>query len=163
MHNTINTLEEQKPKSIKTVGLLVALFSGLIVFTNGMGAVAWKVIGMDDDFGVPDTESTNPLSFLIEHYVEMCLIMVCFGIIYMVGGIFIRKYRLWANRLISILSALFILIIFGLMITISISAGQDEGMGLFSVGAILVGIFWSTPLGFLIWFLNKQKIKKHFT
>ena len=41
----------------------------------------------------------------------------------------------------------------------SMTAGQNE-MELFSVGAILTALFWSTPIGLLIWFLNRQKIKK---
>tara|TARA_R110002051_G_scaffold86730_2_gene152827 strand:+ start:1647 stop:2114 length:468 start_codon:yes stop_codon:yes gene_type:complete len=154
-------MEEQKPKSIKTIGLLVAIFSGFIIFSNGMGALAWSVIGMGDDLNNNETE-TDPISFLFSHYLEMCLIMLLIGIAYLIGGIFIRKYKLWANRLVSGLSTLIFLIIWGLMIAMSISVGQQDGMEVFSYGAILNAFFWSTPIALLIWFLNKKKIKKHF-
>jgi len=155
-------MEEQKPKSIKKIGLLVAIFSGFIIFSNGMGALAWSVLGMGDDLINVETETTDPISYLFAHYVEMCLIMLSIGIAYLVGGIFIRKYKLWANKMISALSILIILIIWGLMIAMFISVGQEDGMEIFSYGAIFNAIFWSTPIGFLIWFLNKKKIIKHF-
>jgi hypothetical protein len=93
----------------------------------------------------------------------MCLIMLLIGIPYLIGGIFIRKYKLWANRMISILSILLFLIIWGLMIAMSISAAQQDGMEIFSFFAILNALIWSTPVALLIWFLNKKKIKIHFT
>jgi hypothetical protein len=46
-------MEEQKPTSVKTVGLLVAIFSGLIIFGNGMGALAFSVIGMGEGTTTP--------------------------------------------------------------------------------------------------------------
>tara|TARA_B100000609_G_C17052044_1_gene349546 strand:- start:146 stop:616 length:471 start_codon:yes stop_codon:yes gene_type:complete len=155
-------MEEQKPKSIKTIGLLVTIFSGFIIFSNGMGALVWSIIGMGDDLNKMGTVSTDPISFLFAHYIEMCLIMLLIGIAYLVGGIFIRKYKLWANIMVSSLSVIIFLIIWGLMIAMSISVGQQDGMEIFSYGAILNAVFWSTPVGLLIWFLNKKKIKKHF-
>jgi len=155
-------MEEQKPKSIKTIGLLVAIFSGFIIFSNAMGALVWSVIGMEDDLNNVETETTDPISFLFAHYIEMCLIMLFIGIAYLVGGIFIRKYKLWANQMVSYISILIFLIIWGVMIAISISVGQQDGMEMFSYGAIVNALFWSTPIGLLMWFLNKKKIKKHF-
>ncbi|MDT4869668.1 hypothetical protein FQZ97_1047090 [compost metagenome] len=76
-------MEEQKPKSIRTIGLIISIFSGFIIFSNRMGALA------------------------------------------------------------------------------SSTAGQQE-MEIFSVGAIINAVFWSTPIGLLIWFLNREKMKKHF-
>lgn len=156
-----NQMEEQKPKSIKTIGLLITIFSGFMIFSNGMGALAWSVIGMGDDLNNAETE-TDPISFLFSHYIEMCLIMLIIGIAYLVGGIFIRKYKLWANKMVSGLSILIFLIIWGLMIAMSISVGQQDGMEIFSYGAIFNALFWSIPIGLLIWFLNRKKIKTHF-
>ncbi|MCD8455166.1 hypothetical protein LNJ08_12275 [Tenacibaculum finnmarkense genomovar ulcerans] len=154
-------MEEQKPKSIKIIGLLVAIFSGFIIFSNGMGAVAWSVLEMGNELNNSEI-GTEPISFLFSHYLEICLIMLLIGIAYLVGGIFIRKYKLWANRIVSVLSILIILIIWGIMITMSLSVGQQNGMEMFSYSAILNAFFWSTPISLLIWFLNKKKIKKHF-
>lgn len=162
MQNVKTIMEEQKPKSVKTIGLLVAIFSGFIIFSNGMGAIAWSAMGMGEDMNSQNTENFDPISFLFAHYIEMCLIMLFIGIAYLIGGIFIRKYKLWANQMVSGLSVLIILIIWGLMIAMSISTGQQEGLEIFSFGALINALVWSTPVGLLIWFLNKKKIKKHF-
>lgn len=155
-------MEEQKPKSIKTIGLVVAIFSGFIIFSNGMGALVWTVIGIGEGINNQNTENSDPISFLFFHYVEMCLIMLLIGIAFLIGGLFIRKYKLWANKLVSTLSIIIIFIIWGLMIAMSISIRKEEGMEIFRYGLIINAFFWSTPLGLLIWFLNKKKIKKHF-
>jgi hypothetical protein len=89
--------------------------------------------------------------------------MITVGLFYLIGGLFVRKYKLWANRLVSIISVLQIIIIWSLMITMFIAAHKQEGiMSGFSYGAIGTALFWSTPIGLLIWFLNKNQIKKHF-
>lgn len=44
---------------------------------------------------------------------------------------------------------------------IAMTSGQQD-MEIFSVGALMTAVFWSTPIGLLIWFLNKESIKKHF-
>ena len=155
-------MEEQKPKSIKTFGLIVAIFSGFIIFSNGMGALAWTAIGMGEEMEIQSTENSDPISFLFSHYIEMCLVMLIIGIAFLISGLFVRKYKLWASRMVSILSFIIMLIIWGLMISMSISTGQQEGMEVFSYGAIINALFWSTPLGLLIRFLNKKEVKKHF-
>lgn len=155
-------MEEQKPKSIKNIGLIVVIFSGLIIFSNGMGALAWTAIGMGEEMNIQSTENSDPVSFLFSHYIEMCLVMLIIGIAFLIGGLFVRKYKLWANRMVSILSFIIILLIWGLMVSMSISIGKEEGMEIFCYGAIINALFWSTPLGLLIWFLNKKKINKHF-
>lgn len=157
----INKMEEQKPKSIKTMGLLIIIFSGIIVFSNGMGAVAWSVMGMGKEEH-QNTEISDPMSFLFAHYMEMCLIMLVIGIAYLIGGIFLRKYKMWANKMVSVLSILVILIIWGLMIAMFVTT-IEEGMAIFSYAALINGLVWSTPVALLIWFLNKKKIKKYFT
>jgi len=155
-------MEEQKPKSIKTIGLLVAIFSGFIIFSNGMGALAWSAIGMGDGFDAEDSDITDPISFLLSNYLELCLTMMFIGVAYLIGGIYIRKYKMWANNLVSGLSVLLFLIIWVLMIAMSFKVGLEDGMAIFSIGAIFTAAFWSTPILLLIRFLNREKIKKHF-
>lgn len=156
-------MEEQKPKTIKTIGLLVAIFSAFITFSNVMGALAFSFIGIGNEQNKNNKSSDfNLIEFLFENYITMCLIMVVIGILYFIGGLNIRKYKLWANRLVTYISFLLVVFIWTLMIAMStMTAGQNE-MDIFSVGAIITALFWSTPIGLLIWFLNRQKIKKHF-
>jgi hypothetical protein len=158
-------MEDQRPKSIRTIGLVVTIFAGFITFSNFMGALMFSIIGMGssmNDQAGSGNNSTDPIAFLFNHYLTLCIIMVTIGIIYLLGGINIRRYKLWANRLVTYISALLIVLIWGLMITFSIMAAQQEEMGIVITGSILNAIFWSTPIGLLIRFLNKETIIKHF-
>ncbi|WP_276978430.1 hypothetical protein [Flavobacterium filum] len=156
-------MEEQKPKSIRTIGLIVSIFSGFIIFSNGMGALAYTIIGLGENQNRQIEKSEfNLIKFLFENYISMCLIMVTIGVMFLVGGLNIRKYKMWANKLLTYLSIFLIAIIWTLMIAMSsMTAGQND-MEIFSFAAIFTALFCSTPIGLLIWFLNKQKIKKHF-
>lgn len=157
---------DQKPNSVKNVGLGLAVFSGLIIFSNTMGILAFALIGLGDAVNtgeeVTDT-GTDPMTFLFDHYAGMCLIMIIIGILYLVGAIYMRRYRLWANRLVSLVSILLFVMIWGLMIAMSITTGRHEGLEIFSIMAIATAVFWSLPIVLLIRFLNKKDIKRHFT
>ena len=158
-------MEDQRPKSIRTIGLVVTIFAGFITLSNFMGALMFSIIGMGssmNDQAGSGNNSTDPIAFLFNHYLALCIIMVTIGIIYLLGGINIRRYKLWANRLVTYISALLIVLIWGLMVTFSIMAAQQEEMGIVITGSILNAIFWSTPIGLLIRFLNKETIIKHF-
>lgn len=156
-------MEEQKPNSVKTIGLIVAFFSGFIIFSNGMGALAFSLIGLGNEKSEPlEPSEFNLIEFLFENYIIMCLIMVTVGILYFIGGLNIRKYKLWANRLVTYISLLLIVLIWILMIAMSTMTSGQQDLEIFSIGAIMTAVFWSTPIGLLIWFLNKEKIKKHF-
>ena len=47
------------------------------------------------------------------------------------------------------------------MIAMYKSSEQQDGLELFSYGALVNALVWSTPVGLLIWFLNKKKIKNN--
>ena len=160
--NEIPTMEQQKPKSIKIIGLLISLFAGFMIFGNAMGAITWSVMGMGEGMGISTSKETGLLPFLMRHYVAMCIIMLTIGVAYLISGLFIRKYKLWASRLFTVLSCLMIVIIWIVMIAIFISSRQVEEMKFFSYFTIFNALFWSTPIGLLIWFFNKKKIKQHF-
>ena len=156
-------MQEDKPDSIKTIGLVVSIFSGFIIFTNSMGALAWTVLGFGGESENQTSIGFDPISYLFNHYVEMCLVMLTIGVIFLIGGIFIRKYKLWANQLTTGISLLLLLIIWSLMIGMAISISHESGTEMFVYGAIFTAVFWSIPIVLLIYFLNKKKIKKHFT
>jgi|SRR5690554_1187835 len=156
-------MEEQKPKSVKTIGLIVSIFSGFIIFSNGMGALAFTLIGLgENQNGKNEKSEFNLIEFLLDNYIYMCLVMVTIGVLYLIGGLNIRKYKLWANKLVTYLSLLLIVLIWTLMIAMSTMTAEQNEMEIFSVGAIITALLWSTPIGLLIYFLNRQKIKKHF-
>ncbi len=155
-------MEETKPSSIKVIGLLIIIFSSFMIFSNVLGLlVNWS---MESDF-VPSeisNENQDPISFDFDYFVLLGLLMMSIGISFLIGGIYIRKYRLWANKMVTVLSSFIILIIWGLMITIFFVMGQIEQMNMMKYGALLNALIWSTPLIITIWYLNKKRIRMHF-
>lgn len=156
-------MEDRKPKSVKSVGLIVAILSGFIVISNGMGILAFSIIGVRDQLS-SSTESKgfNLPAFLFENYIAMCFIIITIGILCFLGGLNIRRYKLWANRLVTCISLILIIIIWVIMMSLSAIISGSQGLELYRVGIIANGVIWSTPIGLLIWFLNRKKIKKHF-
>ncbi|GEM_PF-3541301 len=158
--------ETIKPKSVKTVGILVIIFSGLTLFSNTMGAISFLLVGGNDvTINRPNgtVQNDDPINFIFDNYVAFCLIMISIALGYLIGGIFIQKFKAWANRLLSMSASLSLVIIWGLMILMAQSIGQANGGSGFAIIPIVIGIIWSTPVALLIWFLNKQNIKKHFS
>ncbi len=155
-------MEANKPESIKTLGLIIAAVAGLIVLCNAMAAIGWSITGIGDEINGNQPEEPDAFWFVLNHYVEMCLIVVAIGALFLLGGLFIRKYRLWANRLVTALSVLMIIVIWVFMISIATTLGPEIGVKDMGIGAIFGAVFWSTPLGLLIWFLNKKSSRIHF-
>lgn len=154
-------IEEQKPESIRTVGLIIAIFSGFIILSNGIGAVAYSVIATRE--GAAEAPGPdNVLTFILAHYVEICLLMVVLGFVYLYAAINLRKYRHWANKLVSAISLFLIIFIWTTLLGVFSSVEGTDEWRLLQLAAIASAIVWSTPLGLLIWFLSRENIKKHF-
>ncbi|MFZ6052558.1 hypothetical protein [Halocola ammonii] len=154
-------MKENKPKSIKTIGLLVSLLAGFIIFSNSMGLFAWNFNDFAPELKDSNQVAKDPFSFLIFHYSEMCLTMIALGVCFLIGGIFIRKYQLWASRLVSIVSVLLILIIVFVTVALSVMLAAQGQLPLIAF-AVFGALVWATPIFLLIRFLNRAKIKKHF-
>ena len=154
-------MEEQKPESIRTVGLIIAIFSGLIIVGNAAGAIAYSTAGTyEETTGAPAAD--DPLSFLFAHYIEICLLMVALGFLYLYGALNLRKYRGWASKLVSAISLFLIIFIWTTMLGLFSSFEETNELKVFRLAAIASAVVWSTPLALLIWFLNRENIKKHF-
>ena len=156
-------METVKPKSIKTIGLIITIISALIIFSNGMGALMSFLMGFNDSVDPSVGQiKTDPISYIFSHYIEMCLFMVAIGLFYLLSGIFIQKYKLWANRFATVISGLQILFVLSIMLILRFSIANESGMEFFKRGTIATAIFWTIPFGLLIWFLNKKGIKEYF-
>ena len=159
-------MEEQKPQSIRSVGLIVAIFSGFIIFINAMGILAFALSGTDqvisDARRSEETNSAELVEFILDHYAEICAFMVGVGIVYLLGAVNIRKYRRWAGKLVSAISVFLIIFISTTMLALFSAAEGSYSLGPFRVAGITTALIWLTVLGLLIWFLNREMIKKHF-
>lgn len=88
--------------------------------------------------------------------------MITLGATYLIGGIFIQKYKLWANRLICIISILHILIVWIFMLLVPSSLNLGSSPIPLTIFSILAAILWTIPFGLLTFFLNKKIIINHF-
>lgn len=154
-------MNAEEQKSIKTVSLLIMILSGLMIFSNLMGAFMFTLLG----FGEPINNNADETTFLdsiFENYMIICLVLVIIGGLYFIAGINLRKLKLWAKNLIVLLSGTLILInlaFVGLGIKMFIA---DKGMLFFMVLSLFLGIILSLSLFFLIRYLNKKEIREHF-
>jgi hypothetical protein len=147
-------MDSVKPKSIKTIGIAIMVLSGFIIFSNGMGALMSTLIGFGEAQQSGQTLQT-PITFIFSHYLEVCLFMIAIGTAYLFGGLFIQKYKLWANRFVTVF-------VWTIMLILRASFKQDTGLEILSNWAIVVAMAWTVPFGLLIRFLNKKDIVKHF-
>lgn len=154
-------MENEKPKSIKTTGVIIAILSTLAIFSNGMGALMYTLLGMGKEQAEKAFET--PIEFIFSHYVKLCLFMMVIGSVYLLGGLFLRKYKLWANRFVTSISVIQILIVWIIMLAIRSSIKEEPELGILSTWTIVVATFWSIPFGVLIWFLNRKETIKYFS
>lgn len=156
-------MEEQKPKTVKTIGLFIIIFSVFIIFSNVMGAIVFSFFKLGEYSNLKNDRSDfNLIEFLFNNYVSMCITMVLIGLILFISGIYIKKFKLWANHLLTYLSIILIIIIWSLMIAFFVMFSKQNESNLFKVSSIISAVLWSTPFILLIWYLNKPNIKKHF-
>lgn len=60
-----------------------------------MGALAFTLIGLgENQNGKNEKSEFNLIEFLLDNYIYMCLVMVTIGVLYLIGGLNIRKYKL---------------------------------------------------------------------
>lgn len=154
-------MDTGKPKSIKTIGLVVTIISAFIVVSNSLGALVASLIGFSDE--VDTSGGLDSFSFIISYYIEVCLFMIIIGLFYLLSGMFIQRYKLWANRFATLISIIQIIFVWIVMFVLASSVANEADMQLFKFGAIVTAIFWTIPFGFFIWFLNKKGIKEYFS
>jgi len=156
-------MDEQKRNSIKTVGIFISIISCFIILSNSMGIFVWKIIGISENFNLNQDTSSIPIFLILKYFFSFGLLMVCLGILYLIGGVNIRKYRLWANKLVTFLSGIFIVIMWSLMIIFAFSLLHNNGMNVFLLFPVVTAAIWSAPFVTCIWYLNKHDIKSCFS
>lgn len=143
-----------KPTFIRTLGIVIAAFSGLIVFSNLMGLVVKMLMS-----GIEQPSEPPPFDDpLFRYFDTIAIIGLAMGLLLLGGGIYIAKYKNWARLLVIITSIVLILAAWVLMYFISVSAPE----GIFKYWPFIVALGWSAPIVLLIWYLNKGNVKKHF-
>lgn len=154
-------MEIQQLKSIKNISLIITVISGLIIFSNLMGVIMHTLLGFGDT-SYQESSETTFIDSLFDNYIIFCLTFVFIGVLYFIGGINLKKYKLWAKNLIVILSVCLIIISLAFVILGINTYIADKGMLFFMILSIFMGIAFSIPLFFLIRYLNKKGMKELF-
>lgn len=154
-------METQKPKSIKTVGLTIAILSGLVIFSNGMSALMFTLLGFNDYENSEATDLTS-IDYVFYNIQYFLLFLVVLGILFLIGGIQLMKYKMWGKKLllvvsIVLISLLTILLILGIY---SIIINNEVVFALIPI--VLIWFVFSIPSLLLIRFLNKKEIQAYF-
>jgi len=147
---TMIRMENQKPKSIKTLGIAIAAISGAIIFSNGSGLLMMNLLPTE---GSP---MQDPL-FANFNYIAGTALIFALG--FLISGLFISRYKNWARKMGQLIAGLIVIGIWALMIFMNTNSVLEEP---FSFFPLFVALFWSIPPIILIFYLNKDKIKQHF-
>ncbi len=139
-----------KEKSIKNLGNAIAAISGVIIFSNGGGMIMMNLLNAD----------STPVDPIFANFNLIGISALSLALGFLISGIFISKYKNWARKMGQIISVLFIIGIWTLMTFMSLTIPILKEK--FSIFPYIVALFWSSPLLFLIYYLNKENIKKHF-
>jgi len=144
----------EKPKSIKAIGLIVSILGGVMMGSNFMGGIAGIIIDYFDRKEIgPEYES--PFRFII----PLAIVLVLVGFCFLIGGNHLRKYKLWAKRLLTISAGVAFVSLWTIPILMLLNS---NGLDIFNVPMSITGVIFSVPMLLLILFLQKKKIKKHF-
>lgn len=141
------------------MGLVIAIYGGLIILANAMGSLIMRAFDFLDELN--HTDESMPMQFLFRHYLEISVWMIVLGAGYLIGGLFLRKCKRWAALLISVISCLLIAVIWKMDLAMYAEI-NDEPVYRFIGAAIFgSGIFWTAIFCVLVWFLNKKSTRQY--
>lgn len=154
-------MQTPKPKSIKNVGLIVTIFSGLVVFSNSMSLLMFTLLGFND-YEDSEAKDLTSIDYFFDNTQYLLLIIVVLGILFLIGGIQLMKYKLWAKKLLIGASFALIALITSLLILGIFTAFTENEMVFALIPITFIWLVFTIPLSFLIRFLNKKNIQVHF-
>ena len=146
---------ETKPKSIYNIAIIIIVIS-LLIIINNVGSLLISVIFKKE---LSEIKSS---SFMVNHHLEVCSTLITIGIILLIGGIFFKKYKLWANRLVMIISFVFVIMVWAFFISLVDTLNKENAPIFLSAFCIVFAIILTIPLGIFIRFLNLKRIKQYF-
>lgn len=149
-------MKEEKPKAIKTIGIVVAALSALTIISSVLGLTMANHLteGTYMIEGIPNNE--QPLA----HVKSMAILSIVISLCFLVAGIFIIRYRNWARVLAQVVAALYLIIFWYLAIFIAPNNPFDKGK--FGIEQTIGPLLWSIPVILLIRYLNRENVKNHF-
>ena len=154
-------MEEKDRKTIKTIGIIVIVISALIAFGNGMGALAFSIIGGSEPSASNPSENLDFGALIWNNYLMICLSTFLLALLNIIGGIGLTKYKNWGRVLLIIDSTLFLMSM--ILLSIILIILSKDSLGIIGVlMPILSMLTFAIPFVLLIRFLTRDKIKINF-
>lgn len=150
-------MKQEKPKSVRTVGIILAVFSAFMILNGVLGF--FMIDFLLDSFS--DWEALPENKNLFNYIKPLLILSIIIGLIFLVAGIFIARYKAWARMLAQVIAVLYLLSIW--YIAIFLAPYNPFDRGVLSIDSFVGPLFWSIPIILLIRFLNKEKVKILFT
>lgn len=151
-------MENHQIRNLKSISIVVIILSELIIFSNGLGSLFFLIMG--NQGGINNELSSDPISFLWSHYLQLCFGTVIIGIISLIGAIGLRHLKNWGRVCLIVSSSVISVLIVSIMILLVNYAIRNNILGPVEIIVILLSIFlFLLPLVFLIRYLTKDEIK----
>ncbi|NER11630.1 hypothetical protein [Muriicola jejuensis] len=145
---------ETKPNAIRTVGGIIIAISVMMIFSNSLFVI------FGSDFDEPNsTSGFDPFNY----FNVLGYAFIFIGVALFIGGVFLLKFKLWANRLLTAVAGLAgtaILIIF--LVIAYIMPSEPSIALIFKIAFSFFAFLAAIPFVLLIRFLNRERILKHF-
>jgi len=149
-------MKENKPKSIRIIGIVLAVLSVLAVVSNLLGLLMFENITE----GGNSTEDIPYYAQSLAYIKPIAIISAVLASGLLIAGIFITRYKNWARLLAQIVATVYLLFFWYLSIFIAPFNSFDKGE--FGIEQLIGMLVWTVPVVFLIMYLNRENIKNHF-
>jgi hypothetical protein len=146
---------ENKPKSIKTIGIALAIISTLGVISNiGSLFMLDHVKEVISDAEIPYYPQA------LAYAKPVAIIASVLASVMLIAGVYILQYKNWARVLTQVVSVLYLLFFWYQSIFILPYNPFDKGE--FGIEQLIGALMMSALIVLLIRYLNKERIKNHF-
>lgn len=141
---------------------IIMKVSFVIIISNSFGAMVFLFLGFGSSTLQAGSFLINPISFLFVHFIQLCFTMIALGVLFAIGAYQMKKLRLWANKLLSLISLFLILAIWFISLATLIGMRNFDATLAAKFIAIATAIAWTIPFICLIQYLNRKDVKNCF-
>jgi hypothetical protein len=148
-------MKEDKPKSIRTLGIALAIISTLGVLGN-----IGSLFMLDHVNEVVSNAEIPYYPQALSYARPVAILTIVLASVMLVAGVYIVHYKNWARVLIQVVAVVYLLFFWYQSIFILPYNPFDKGE--FGMEQLIGALIISVLIVLLIRYLNKEKIKNHF-
>ncbi len=145
-------------KKIKILKTLLLVFGSVLIFSNSMGLLVNTMMFTDVEYS-----KTSGVDLLFANFGLICVSAITLGVLLLIGGIILNPKFKWTRMGVMIIAWIALVGMLIFTISFTVATHQEEVGIIFSLGALVMGLLFSSPFGVLIVYLNKSVIARHFT